>query len=163
MTKNIFQASDKEGNKRLDKDEMWNALQRMHINTTKKHALELFALNDVDKNGSLDYQEFLAIVKNLSRKEELVPVFQRYCSAYKAGDDDTPLMRIDELREFYRNEQKQFITIQIAMQMIKDSKDEGDQNSEKLSFFNFITIVYGHSCNSIFNYEHENVYQVRKF
>ena len=160
IAKDIFGASDKEGDRKLDKSEMWEALKRMNINTTKKHALELFNENDFDQSGYLDYSEFLVLVKKLSKKEELVPIFKKYCAAYKDGNFDAPLMRVDELREFYKKEQKQYIDIERAVDMIKNSKDEGDQNSDKLSFFNFISIIYNDLNNSIFDAEHEILYQV---
>jgi hypothetical protein len=158
IAKDVFAAIDKQGDHKLDKNEMFSALKRMRIHITKQHCDELFNQTDVDKNGSIDYSEFLTLCKKLSRREELLPLYKKYCKNFQPGQEESPLMTIDELIQFYQTEQNQVVTRSAALEIVNNSKEENEAKTAGVSFLNFTSILFS-KRNSAFNEAYANEYQ----
>ena len=55
----MFRIYDKDNNNKLDEDELGQGLRKYGLNLTNEQVAQLFEVFDANKNGSIDYNEFL--------------------------------------------------------------------------------------------------------
>eukprot|EP01017_Pseudomicrothorax_dubius_P031520 TRINITY_DN4039_c0_g2_i1.p1 TRINITY_DN4039_c0_g2~~TRINITY_DN4039_c0_g2_i1.p1 ORF type:complete len:771 (+),score=146.87 TRINITY_DN4039_c0_g2_i1:282-2594(+) len=109
--------ADINGDCALELEEVSRILKQLHIQVSKENLKRIFDLYDKDKSGAIEKDEFMSLVRHLMRKDELVPLFQKYCSRFKGLESvpdvkehmyqvtDEPLMTPLELRNFLQLEQ----------------------------------------------------------
>lgn len=142
-------------------------MKRMRVNIDDKTLNQRFQGFDKVKNGTIDRKGFDTFIQTLLRKQELFKLFTQYALGYK-GIDDEPVMTIQELMNFYREEQKTDITEKEALEIVNWLKKgsvstfHNFKKIPKLSFYDFGTLIFSNQ-NLIFNSEHAHVYQVAFF
>lgn len=165
MARELFEVADKDGDQKLNKEEVRKFLKTNQIDISKKEFNDRFDAFDIDKNGTIDQKEFIILMQNLQRKEELLPVFTKYAKEYN-GKDDEPVMSISELIQFYKYEQatdlsqdqaKEFFEL---LKKVSVSGNPQNQRIEKISFHDFGTLIFS-DWNSAFNPQHRQVHMVR--
>ena len=115
---------------------------------------------DTNKNGTIDFEEFKELVKLLLRKDELIPLFQKYTVGWLKEDYDSPAMTLIELLRFFQEEQKQELTIDEIRKLHSSFKDVSPAKP-CISFDQFGDLLFS-LVNTIFNPERSIGFQVIK-
>ena len=111
LAKEFFDIADTDGTKALDRKEVHKLLKDLQLYVKKNEIEHLFKIYDANKNDEIEMIEFERFITELFRKDELVPIFKKYASAYVEGEFETPAMSLFDLAKFFREEQQQLITI----------------------------------------------------
>ena len=159
----FFTLADKDGDKKLAKDEIRTILLKMHINIHKKAFDVKFDEFDEDKNGVIDKHEFGYFMQHLLRKEELLLLFKKHAKRF-TGDPGAAVMNLNELINFYQVEQDTVLPRDEATEIIARIKDEclsPTRSSARhfLSFHEFSALIFS-NWNLIFNPELRSPHQV---
>lgn len=179
----LFAKADKDGSKTLNFEETKKILQKLHIEITKNFLNDFFQKYDTDKNNCIDQREFEMIINDITKKKEIIPIFQKYCEKGKAEklDYDEEIMTEKEFKNFLMAEQKETLTtseLKLFIDLIKkienideiksSTKEEnkGDLNSSseklrsnKISLYQFSNMLFSMG-NRICTPLKENIYQV---
>jgi Ca2+-binding EF-hand superfamily protein len=79
----------------------------MHIQINAKYLKEFYRKYDVNRNGTIEKEEFECFIQDLMEKEELKSLFRKYHK-----DTEGQGMSFFSLQEFFEREQHQKFTIQ---------------------------------------------------
>ncbi|KAG6367610.1 hypothetical protein INS49_001803 [Diaporthe citri] len=94
-------AKDKDGNGEITKDELGTIMRSLGLNPTDGELQDMVDEVDVDKNGTIDFKEFLAL---MSHKVQDVDPEQELREAFKVFDrDNTGTISKDELRQVMKS------------------------------------------------------------
>jgi len=94
----LFKNMDKNGNHKLDPEEFMDALQTYGILIDKKGSDALFNLCDKNKDGSIDYTEFLRFLRGNLNETRKAIIAQAYAKLDKTGDGKITL---DDIAKTY--------------------------------------------------------------
>ena len=134
----------------------------MHINVLEEWFEKIFAKYDANKNQQFDYEEFRALMNELSFKQEVVKIFTQFCARAKEGIENTELnvMTAEELQHFYLKSQNQKMDLQKDIYPLIDYyKESKDDPSYELSFLHFCGLLFSME-NQIFNKEKTQIFMV---
>lgn len=111
---NKFNHLDSDSSGRLDIEEVHSLLKELQISLKKHQLKEFVKQNDKNNDQQLDFEEFFNFYLDLVKKEELIPIFTKYCAQFRKksekSDNDThkkyykALMTKIEFTEFMRHE-----------------------------------------------------------
>ncbi|XP_022111015.1 1-phosphatidylinositol 4,5-bisphosphate phosphodiesterase delta-4-like isoform X2 [Acanthaster planci] len=160
-----FEKADRNQDGSVDFEECMKLLKKMNVKMDKNHAKKLFETADVhthqDAKGktvtkALDAEEFISFYQMVTRRPELVKVFQEY-----SGEDD--YWTLQEFVEFMHEEMKR---LQVKPQWCKEiiQKYEPSEECKKrdiLSFDGFQLFMKGPN-GLLFNPFHSTIYQDMK-
>ncbi|XP_071792380.1 1-phosphatidylinositol 4,5-bisphosphate phosphodiesterase delta-4-like isoform X1 [Asterias amurensis] len=163
--KEAFEKADRNQDGSVDFEECMKLLKKMNIKMDKSHAKVLFEKADVqthtDAKGktvteALDADEFVNFYRLVTRRPELVKVFQEY-----SGEDD--YWTVAEFVQFMHEEMKR---LQVKPQWCKEIIDKYEPTQECrqrniLSFDGFQMFMKGPN-GMLFNPHHGTVYQDMK-
>jgi len=153
----IFARADRNGTKLLDRGEIKQIFKDLQIYAKKKKINEIIDRYDYNKDGNIDFDEFKILVKELLRKEELVPIFKRYSPGWLSHNFSEPSMTLLQLHQFFQNEQKQELTLDELRGMNEKFKDI-HPTQPCISFDLFNDLLFS-MLNTIFNAELSTQYQ----
>lgn len=166
MAEKLFVQADQDGSKALDYKETKKLLKSLHIEINKKYLKKLFEKYDYDKSNCIELKEFLSIIRDITRKPEVLDIFKTHCiEAQSNNNEESPIMTIEELELFYKEVQKEkfnFIDLKNKLGSFKTdriSKEDIEKN-RKLSFRTFVTLLFSITENSIVDSSKTTIYQV---
>lgn len=159
IARDIFIRADIDGTKALDKNEIRMMLKELQIYVKNKEITAIFERYDSDKNAKIDMQEFETFITELFRKEELIPIFEKYAPNFRDGEYDQPVMSLFELLKFFNDEQKQMVTL-ASLRKIHKSFEHINATKSCISFDVFGSLIFSLK-NTIFNPNNSYQYQVR--
>ena len=154
----IFARADRNGTKLLDRGEIKQIFKDLQIYAKKKKINEIIDRYDYNKDGNIDFDEFKILVKELLRKEELVPIFKKYSPGWLSNNYSEPSMTLLQLHQFFQTEQKQELTLDELRSMNEKFKDVHSAQP-CVSFDLFNDLIFS-MLNTIFNAELSTQYQV---
>ena len=76
--KNIWAEVDDNIDRKLDIDEIGLLLNKMNIEIKDNYLKELFNKFDTNKNGSIDFEEFVKMMDFMRKRDEIKEVFDKY-------------------------------------------------------------------------------------
>jgi len=161
FAKEIFARADKNGSKTIDKNELKQIFKDLQIYVKNKRINEIMDKYDYNKNGKIDFDEFKALVKELLKKEELVPIFKRYCPSWNDNNLNEPVMSLEMFQKFFEEEQHQSINID-QIRAFHYSLEEISPILPAISFDLFCDFLFS-MMNTIFKVRHSYNYQVNLF
>mmetsp|Transcript_10882 Transcript_10882/g.14158 ORF Transcript_10882/g.14158 Transcript_10882/m.14158 type:complete len:154 (-) Transcript_10882:70-531(-) len=130
-----FNMFDKDGDGHLTKVELRGVMKNLGQNFTDSELNEIMSTMDLDKNGTIEFNEFLAMMGKKSMdttdEEELRRAFRVF------DDDDSGEIVISELRETFRK-LGQNITDEELRDIVSEVDDDGDGT---ISFQEFVHIM----------------------
>ncbi|XP_023125936.1 1-phosphatidylinositol 4,5-bisphosphate phosphodiesterase delta-4 isoform X1 [Amphiprion ocellaris] len=148
-----FQKADKNKDGKMNFKEVKKLLKMMNVDMNEEHALHLFTMADKSESDSLEIEQFVYFYKMLTQRDEVWKVFQDY-----SGDGEK--LMLEELENFLRMEQQEGEqSAQHAKELIdryEPSETALKQGAMSLDGFQmYLCSQEG----SIFNPEHQNLYQ----
>ncbi|XP_077037686.1 1-phosphatidylinositol 4,5-bisphosphate phosphodiesterase delta-4 isoform X2 [Agelaius phoeniceus] len=148
-----FQKADKNKDGRMNFKEVQRLLKMMNVDMNEDHALRLFQDADKSESGTLEGEEFVLFYKALTKREEVLSLFQEY-------SEDGKKLTLLELADFLREEQLEDEgTEELAMELIdKYEPSETARARHVLSADGFLMYL----CSlegSIFNPQHRGLWQ----
>ena len=157
LAREIFNRADIDGTKSLDKVEVRGMLRSLQIYVKNKEIDSFFEAYDMDKNGRIEIKEFEVFVTELLRKEELMPLFEKYCALQSQRRESEPSMTLSELLRFFQEEQAQSIML-VTLRKLNTNFENIGETKPCISFDFFCTLIFSQK-NTIFNPEHSYQYQ----
>ncbi|EAR85196.2 phosphatidylinositol-specific phospholipase C, X domain protein (macronuclear) [Tetrahymena thermophila SB210] len=164
----LFISADKDGNKQLDLEEVKKLLQELHVSVNKKYLKQLFQTYDYNQNNQIDQGEFINIIRDISKKDELLTIFKQYCQSYnqQVSLDQEGLMTIEEYQLFLQEQQKQNVPIHELLELFRNINNvqinviESAKTSKdlKISFYQFSNLIFTQE-NSVLDIKHQEVHQ----
>lgn len=142
-------------------------LAEMHINVLEEWFERTFAKFDQNKNGQLDYDEFKALMKELSYKKEVEPIFLEHCRRGREGIENPEgnVMTPEELQAFFLKAQHQKMDLKRDIMSLIDYYNENPKREapvNEISFLSFCGILFSLE-NQIFDKEKAQIYMVFSF
>ncbi|KAL4493611.1 hypothetical protein ABPG72_004104 [Tetrahymena utriculariae] len=164
----LFISADKDGNKQLDIEEVKKLLQELHVSVNKKYLKQLFQTYDYDKNNQIDQGEFINIIRDISKKDELLAIFKQYCQSYnqQLSLDQEGLMTIEEYQLFLKEQQKQIVPTHELLELFTNINNVQINIMEsakmpkdlKISFYQFSNLIFNQE-NNVLDIKHQEVHQ----
>jgi len=154
-----WEASDKDGDQKLDKKEVSNLLHRLNLEIAPKVLADTFKQFDIDGNGTLDFEEFTKLFEAIQSLPELSIVFKAACINDKSG------MVAEELKRFLTSSGKLNLTIfdcvkliykaefssETFIKAIVEEDDEMYGERPVLSYGGFQRLLVDGNVNSVFD------------
>ena len=153
----MFYKHDRDGSGGLDKREVKELVKTLNLKATDVNVDELIDHYDTDNNEKLDYQEFTDFLNHLLKKNEVLPVFEKYASQSSKTKDE-PMMTPQGLMDFYEKEQNQILTLKEVCDL-HDKYDNASRTDPIISFADFSVILFS-PVNKVFNPENFEKLQV---
>jgi hypothetical protein len=166
MAEKLFVQADRDGSKALDYKETKKLLKSLHIEINKKYLKKLFEKYDRDKSNCIELREFLSIIRDITRKPEVLDIFKAICNETISNEnEETPIMTIEELELFYKEVQKENFNLKDLKKKLVSFKNdhilqENIEKNRKLSFRTFVTLLFSLTENSIVDSSKTTIYQV---
>jgi len=164
VSKDLFVGYDLDGDQTLSKQEAWNLLTKLHVTMNVLSFNNMFKKFDTNNNGSIEFEEFVDLMKDRLYKPELEKLFKRVSPGNKKIDlkkmSEMPLMEFHEIKKFLLQTQSESLTekqIKETLGLFFNNKVESGQY--KLSYLTFCNLIFS-TENSIFDPKKETVYQV---
>lgn len=95
----IFKAMDDNGNRNLDVDDFRWGLIDFGISVSKEEAAEILVHFDKDKNGSVNFDEFLRAVKGDTLNEKRAALVKQAYEKLDVNSDQS--VRLDDIAQLY--------------------------------------------------------------
>ncbi|XP_074949289.1 1-phosphatidylinositol 4,5-bisphosphate phosphodiesterase delta-4 isoform X3 [Phalacrocorax aristotelis] len=148
-----FQKADKNKDGRMNFKEVQRLLKMMNVDMNEDHALRLFQAADKSESGTLEGEEFVLFYKALTKREEVLSLFQEF-------SEDGKKLTLLELVDFLRQEQLEDEgTEELAMELIdKYEPSETARARHVLSADGFLMYLCSPE-GSIFNPQHRVLWQ----
>ncbi|XP_064307416.1 1-phosphatidylinositol 4,5-bisphosphate phosphodiesterase delta-4 isoform X2 [Phalacrocorax carbo] len=148
-----FQKADKNKDGRMNFKEVQRLLKMMNVDMNEDHALRLFQAADKSESGTLEGEEFVLFYKALTKREEVLSLFQDF-------SEDGKKLTLLELVDFLRQEQLEDEgTEELAMELIdKYEPSETARARHVLSADGFLMYLCSPE-GSIFNPRHRVLWQ----
>ncbi len=131
-----FQLFDKDGNGRITTDELGEILEKLRYNPTEDDLKDMIKDIDTDKNGVIEFQEFLQLMSHKIRdhdsEEEMLEafkIFDRDNNGYITKEDFSIVM--NHLGEVMLDDELE--------EMMRDNDDDGDGQLNYEEFRNMMT------------------------
>ncbi|XP_038047120.1 1-phosphatidylinositol 4,5-bisphosphate phosphodiesterase delta-4-like isoform X2 [Patiria miniata] len=160
-----FEKADRNQDGSVDFEECLKLLKKMNVKMDKNHAKKLFEKADVrtheDAKGktvsnALDAEEFINFYRMVTRRPELVKVFQEY-----SGEDD--YWTLEEFVEFMHEEMKRFqIKAPWCKEIIEKYEPSDDCRKRNILSFDGFQLFMKGANGLLFNPFHSTVYQDMK-
>ncbi|XP_041937324.1 1-phosphatidylinositol 4,5-bisphosphate phosphodiesterase delta-4 [Alosa alosa] len=148
-----FKKADKNKDGRMNFKEVQDLLKMMNVDMNEDHALRLFKMADKSQSETLEDDEFVLFYKMLTQREDVLRIFQDY-----SGDGQKLTLR--DLEDFLREEQLETDDVQQRALELIERYEPSDtaKNLQAMTIDGFLMYL-GSAEGSIFNPQHEGVYQ----
>ncbi|XP_043931175.1 1-phosphatidylinositol 4,5-bisphosphate phosphodiesterase delta-4 isoform X2 [Protopterus annectens] len=148
-----FHKADKNKDGRMNFKEVRSLLKMMNTDMHELHALRLFQMADKSRSGTLEDDEFVLFYKMLTQREDVLKIFNEFSK-------DGNRMSLMEFVDFLQQKQlEQENTEDYAMDIIaRYEPSNAAKKCHAITFDGFLLYLLSPD-GSIFNPEHQNVYQ----
>ncbi|XP_039979082.1 1-phosphatidylinositol 4,5-bisphosphate phosphodiesterase delta-4 isoform X2 [Xiphias gladius] len=148
-----FKKADKNNDGRMNFKEVRDLLKMMNVDMNEHHAHRLFTMADKSQSGTLEDDEFVLFYKMLTKREDVLRVFQEY------SVDGQKLSQSD-LEDFLREEQLEEDDIQQHTKQLIEHYEPSDTAKllNAMTFDGFLMYLSS-AEGSIFNPQRRGVYQ----
>lgn len=124
MAKTLFFKGDLDGDNVLNAREIKEMFKKLHLQIDQTYINKLFEYYDIDKNNQFDWSEFKRLIKDITLKEELKEIYDKYCRKMCSFDIDVDMgMNSVDLKYFYLKEQKEILSNEKLNEIIEIYKD----------------------------------------
>ena len=164
VAKDLFVGYDLDGDQTLSRQEAWNLLTKLHIPLDDSSFNGWFKKFDTNGNGSIEFNEFVELMRERLYKPELEKLFKRLSPISEKMDlkavSEVPMLQFEEIKKFLLKTQKESLTEKQIKEMLNPFfNDKVESRQYKLSYLTFCNLIFS-AENSIFDPLKENVYQV---
>lgn len=164
VAKDLFVGYDLDGDQTLSRQESWNLLTKLHIPLDEASFNGWFKKFDTNGNGSIEFNEFVELMRERLYKPELEKLFKRLSPISQKMDmktvSEVPMMQFEEIKKFLVKTQKENLTEKQIKEILNPFfNDKVESRQYKLSYLTFCNLIFS-AENSVFNPLKETVYQV---
>uniref|UniRef100_A0A7S2ZV04 Calmodulin n=4 Tax=Rhodosorus marinus TaxID=101924 RepID=A0A7S2ZV04_9RHOD len=131
--KKAFERADEDNSGLLSLAEMRKVLDRLELDIDEEELQRIWSAYDVDENGEIDYEEFLAATTDLSRIRTLENIKMAFAKLDRNGDGK---ISVDEVMTALEDMN---ITEEAAKQMIAESDKNNDGEIDYAEFIAMMT------------------------
>ncbi|EGR29964.1 phospholipase eta 2, putative [Ichthyophthirius multifiliis] len=152
MAKNLFLNADTDGNRQLDYQEIFQLLKSLQISINDKYLRQIFKQFDINKNGQIEQEELVFIIRDISKKIELQEIFNKYSLS--------GFMMPEQYQQFLSKEQKEQVPINKVHEIFKSICLDNNQQNLKIEFYQFSNLIFNEN-NNILNPMEQEIHQVK--
>ncbi|XP_055361668.1 1-phosphatidylinositol 4,5-bisphosphate phosphodiesterase delta-4-like isoform X2 [Betta splendens] len=148
-----FKKADKNKDGRMNFKEVRDLLKMMNVDMNEHHAHRLFTMADRSQSGTLEDDEFVLFYKMLTRREDVLKVFQQYSA-------DGQKLSLRDLQGFLRDEQLEGGGVeQQAKRLIERYEPSDTAKLLNAMTFDGFLMYLGSAEGSIFNPQRRGLFQ----
>jgi len=132
-----FEAFDEDNNGRITADELETVLNNLGMAKSKEEVLEIIKQIDTDENGTIDFQEFTAMLTKKMKRGASMGIMKE---AFKEFDlDGDGFISAEEFKKFLGGPEENISDEEVAM-VIKEVDKDGDG---RVNYEEFIKMYLG--------------------